>query len=254
MSASEYADFLLAEELVSSHFDERFGDEWRTEEELTSLIHSAIEESFARHGYSVGRQFDDVAIGYIPWLLTNGGLVKEGDAYTGNYFKLRVAQKNLILKKYIESQSVAKRIRTLRSDALGRALRRLAEENSWTTVSLAAGQAEDAATTSVAIPASDRIVTLNHNQADEIVAATDTVIDGLQTENSIDGDAELRDRFLGQLRASRELVRAQSVRAYLLYESVVGVLGALIERYKDQAIAEAAKKLLDLLIERVFKS
>jgi len=109
-----------------------------------------------------------------------------------------------------------------------------------------------APSTQVPVPAADRIVTLGHNQQADIEAAADEVIAELSKENSIGGDTSLRERFLAELSAGRELVRAPSVRAYLLYDTLVRVLGMLIERYKDQAIAEAAKKLLGLLIEHIF--
>jgi hypothetical protein len=101
------------------------------------------------------------------------------------------------------------------------------------------------------VPASDRIVTLSHNQQIELEVSSTELIDGLAKENSIDGDASLRERFLGQLRAGRELIRAQTFRVYLLYESILTVLNSLIERYQGQAIGQVAKKLLDLLIEHV---
>ena len=102
------------------------------------------------------------------------------------------------------------------------------------------------------VPASDRIVRLNDNQIDALSNAIDDVATGVGKENAIDGDPNIRERFLGELAAGRELVRAKSVRAYLLYETLVKLLSSLIDRYKDQALAEAAKKLLELLIEHVF--
>jgi len=254
MSAADYADFLLAEEIAGPEFDQHFGDDWRTHEELNQILCDAIQSAFARHGYEVGRNFDEQAREYIPWMAQQGAIAKEGDAYTGTYYKLLIGQKREVLRKYLATQPIAKRIRTLRSDALGRALKRLAEEGGWPEQVSSPTQPEDVGTIAVSVPASDRIVTLSHNQSEEIEAATDAVIDELQGANGIDGDADMRARFLGQLRASKELVRSQSIRAYLLYETAVGVLGALVERYKDHAIAEVAQRLLDLLIERVFKS
>jgi len=102
------------------------------------------------------------------------------------------------------------------------------------------------------VPASDRVVTLSHNHQLELEETSTGLIDTLSKENSIDGDAGLKDIFLGQLRAGRELIRAQTFRAFLLYETLMTILGGLIERYKDQAIGQAAKKLLDLLIEHIF--
>jgi hypothetical protein len=104
------------------------------------------------------------------------------------------------------------------------------------------------------VPAADRIVLLNDNQRNAIDEVSGELHCHLTKENSIDGDAGLRDRFLSEISAARELVRAQSVRAYLLYETVVSVLVTLIDRYKGQALGQTAKKLLDLLIEHVLKN
>ncbi|HKY82093.1 MAG TPA: hypothetical protein VJM09_11560 [Sphingobium sp.] len=101
-------------------------------------------------------------------------------------------------------------------------------------------------------PASNRIVTLSHNQQADLELASTEVIDALSTENSIDGNPQLRDAALGQLRAARELIRGQSLNAYLLYSSAVILLEGLIKRYGGQAIGHAAKKLLDLMIEHIF--
>lgn len=104
------------------------------------------------------------------------------------------------------------------------------------------------------IPASDRIVSLIHNQQTELENSTTELIETLEAENSIDGDSSLRQRVLGQLKAGRELIRAQSFSAYLLHQTLMTALGGLIEKYKGQAIGETAKKLLGLLIEHIFKA
>ena len=104
-----------------------------------------------------------------------------------------------------------------------------------------------------AVPASDRIVTLSHNQQLELEESANDLIEKVSRENAIDGDSTVRQVVIGQLSAARELLRAQSFRAYLMYETLVGILNSLIEKYGGQAIGEAAKKLLDLLIEQVLK-
>ncbi len=106
---------------------------------------------------------------------------------------------------------------------------------------------------SVSVPASDRIVKLTDNQINEIDRSIEEVISGISQENSIDGDHDLRSRFLGQLAATRELIQAGSVRAFLIYETAIRILGVLIHRYQGHVIGETAKKLLDLLIESVLK-
>jgi hypothetical protein len=102
-------------------------------------------------------------------------------------------------------------------------------------------------------PASDRIVTLSHNQQVDLESASTDLIETVEKENSLDGDSGLRQRILGQIRAGRELIRAQVLSAYLLYQTLVAALGRLITRYKGHAIGIAAAKLLELLIEHIFK-
>lgn len=101
-------------------------------------------------------------------------------------------------------------------------------------------------------PASDRIVTLTHNQQADLEAASSGLIDTVEKENALDGDSALRQRILGQIRAGRELIRAQTLSAYLLYQILVSALGRLVDRYKGHAIGIAAAKLLELLIEHIF--
>lgn len=106
--------------------------------------------------------------------------------------------------------------------------------------------------TTLEAPASDRIVTLTHNQQTELESASTDLIDLVEQENSIDGDTGLRQRIIGELRAGRELIRAQSVRAYLLHLTFVSALNGLIEKYGKTAIGVAATKLLELVIEHIF--
>lgn len=104
-----------------------------------------------------------------------------------------------------------------------------------------------------AIPAADRIVTLSHNQMSSLDLSTGELVALVEQENSVDGDAEHRNLLVGQLKAGRELIRAQTFRAYLLYQTLLTTLGVLIDRYGTTAIGVAATKLLELLIEQVFK-
>jgi hypothetical protein len=105
----------------------------------------------------------------------------------------------------------------------------------------------------LSVPASDRLITLDHNQKSALETATSEVIAAVELENSVDGDPSLRQVLVGQLKSARELVRAQVFNAHLLYISTINALGFLIKKYGNQTIGHAAKKLLDLLIEEVFK-
>jgi hypothetical protein len=106
---------------------------------------------------------------------------------------------------------------------------------------------------SVPVPASDRVVTLSDNQRDELESAASEIISGMQAANAVDGDVELKERFIAQISAARELVRSQSVRAYLFYQLVVEVLARLISTYGKTTLGVAAAKLLEIYIEHLVK-
>lgn len=101
-------------------------------------------------------------------------------------------------------------------------------------------------------PAADRIVRLDDNQIKSIDDTAQEIIDLLEPENSIDGDIDERSRILCQIRAARELIRAGSVRAYLMYETLMQALLLLIQKYKGKALGQVASKFLDMLIEHIF--
>jgi hypothetical protein len=105
----------------------------------------------------------------------------------------------------------------------------------------------------VPVPASDRIVNLSHNQQSALDGASTELIAELERANAVDGDEPLRQRFLAQLAAARELVRAESIRAYLFYQLVVEVLSRLIATYGKTGLGVAAAKLLELYIEYLVK-
>jgi hypothetical protein len=102
------------------------------------------------------------------------------------------------------------------------------------------------------VPASDRIVTLGDNSAGDLVGASTELVELVEAEAAIDGDTGLRDQFVGQLKAGIELIREKTFNAYLLHQTVISLLGRLIEKYKGQAIGETAKKLWGLLLDHVF--
>ena len=101
------------------------------------------------------------------------------------------------------------------------------------------------------VPASDRIVTINHNQQDEIEGRTLEIIQELEPENSIDGEDGLRELILGKLKAGRELVLAGVFSLDSLRLTLVVGLQMLVEKYKDHAIGAVAGNLLALILKEL---
>ncbi len=104
----------------------------------------------------------------------------------------------------------------------------------------------------IPLPASDRVVTLGHNAIGDLDGASTDLIDLVAAETDVDGDPSLRDQFLGQLKAGRELIREKTLSAYLLHQTVMSLLGRLIEKYKGKAIGESARALFALLVQHIF--
>lgn len=101
------------------------------------------------------------------------------------------------------------------------------------------------------IPASDRTVTLNHNQFTAIDGPVEELIVALDADNGIPDELGLREKILGQIRAGRELLRAGVFDGHLFYLSMVVGLKLLIEKYKDHIVGALASKLLDAIIEQL---
>lgn len=94
------------------------------------------------------------------------------------------------------------------------------------------------------IPASDRTVTLTHNQQVELEAQTQEIIEVVEKQNHIDGDVSLRSKIIGQLKAGLELIRASVFDAQIMYLTLVETLKLLVARYDQGIIGSLAGALL----------
>ncbi|MGC4251317.1 MAG: hypothetical protein QM605_07585 [Sphingobium sp.] len=104
------------------------------------------------------------------------------------------------------------------------------------------------------IPASDRIVSLTHNQVNSLEEPIREIVDLLGKENAIPDDPGGRERLLGQIKAGRELLRSGTFRGYLFYVTIIGALNELIRRYQGHVIAMVAASLVDLLVKTVLQA
>ncbi len=99
------------------------------------------------------------------------------------------------------------------------------------------------------VPASDRIVTINHNQQIEFEEATNEIIEKVEQENSIDGDNDLRSQILGQLKAGLEFIRAGIFKSQLLFLSLIDALQVLVLRYEKETVGALAAALIAELVK-----
>ncbi|MEM7690652.1 MAG: hypothetical protein AAF291_16685 [Pseudomonadota bacterium] len=109
------------------------------------------------------------------------------------------------------------------------------------------GGGGDESTTS--IPASDRLVTVSHNQSEELEKEIDKVLCEVEAFNSVDGEDGLREAVIGQLKAGRELIRAGWFKVYTLEVTLLSALRFLAERYEKEAVGALAAGLIAALIK-----
>lgn len=109
------------------------------------------------------------------------------------------------------------------------------------------------AETEQAIPASDRLVTLGHNQISEFQKSVDSLVSEMEKDNGVPDRPGLRERLLGQIRAGRELIIAGQFKAYLLYEVLITALNEIIEKYGNETIKSLANALLGALVAQLFE-
>lgn len=99
-----------------------------------------------------------------------------------------------------------------------------------------------------AIPASDRIVSLSHNQFKEIDEPTGELLEQLEKDNGIPDHPGLKERLAGQISAGRELLRSGEFQLDIFKATMVAGLSELKDRYGDHAIGAAASALLTLIL------
>lgn len=104
------------------------------------------------------------------------------------------------------------------------------------------------------VPASDRVVTLNHNQISDADRSVSELVQELENDNGDPDQPGLRERLLGQIKAGRELIRGGQFRAYLLYETLVRALSELIKRYKNPTIVALANALLGAVVGQLLQA
>jgi hypothetical protein len=102
-------------------------------------------------------------------------------------------------------------------------------------------------------PTDDRSLTIEPSQIAAIRPPLDDLIDQVQADNGLPDFPNFRERVLGQIKAGREMLLSGCVRAQLLYWVLLRGLAELVEKYGQKAIGVAARHLIELLVDQVFK-
>ena len=106
----------------------------------------------------------------------------------------------------------------------------------------------DSSTKAVSFPASDRRVSISHNEYIKVEPALSDLVEHLDRDNGLPDDPTFRQRVIGQIRAGRELLRSGEIKLYVLQITLFAALNELIDRYKDTVISGLAVALLDHLL------
>ena len=249
----DYIRHVLEEFVLNGNFDSKFGGGWIDSEELSKLTFDLPVWAFADFGYDASGKYVDQSALLINSLLANTALIQEGDEYSGFWTKLRIGQKVKYLQSLREGNVATKRVSSLGEIALKRALQKIAGEDGLSPLS----EAEVADTSilvdeldATLVPASDRLVSLKHNEQSEIEGPLEEVLSLVEAENSIHGEEGLRELTLGRLRAGRELIKAGVFSLRSLHLTLIVGLQMLVEKYGNSAIGIVATKLLDLVLKQ----
>ena len=247
MSAQNHLRAILVLRLGWESFSSSFGYDWKTLEKARLDLINEFSNVLFESGFETGfeRDIEQVA----DWILVGKAFESKGNKYTGTWCKLlRSGQTNLV-DHFRKTDVEGALVYQLGGEAALAALQNVGVELGWTSIPDSDENSEDYTKTS-GVPASDRIVTLHHNQQREIEAPIEEVLDLLEPENSIAGEDGLRELVIGRLKAGRELIRAGIFSIRSLELTLIVGLKMLVERYGDAAIALAASKVLDMLLKQ----
>ncbi|WP_394728219.1 hypothetical protein [Altererythrobacter sp. GH1-8] len=216
---------------------------------MLSAVEDYVVRNLSKHDAQDFLVHENIAAWLFEMFLEGGAIERRETPFAGDYFKFNQQAFQRVRPEYLQSSPVHKIAGEIGGRYYADAFEaieqsRLEGRESEDTVLL--GDYVDAEI----VPASDRIVRLDHNQREEIDRPVDELIKSVEAENSIDGEDGVRELVLGRLKAGRELVRAGIFSVQSLQLTLIVGLQLLVERYKETAIAIAAAKLLDLLLKQ----
>jgi hypothetical protein len=215
--------------------------------ETVEDLKSAIEENYPAH-------LDDARLAYLTKALERFGFIQvTNDQYAGDY--ITPATGWGVSYRLNKLREVSPDHGLLYALSGGERLLNLAFQNAgfWGDLDaeIEAGPIEPEVPESEQdeeVPASDRSVSLTHNQFKEIDEPTGALLDDLDQDNGIPDHPGLKERLAGQIRAGRELLRAGEFQLGIFRATMLAGLEELKERYGDHAIGAASGALLTLIL------
>jgi len=250
----QYVRYILETYVLEGNFDSNFAKTWVDQHDLEQITENLARLAFQAYGIDPSNRYSDLSTEIISHLIADSVIVREGDDYSGYWYKLRPERKASSIDILHKKNPVVERINKIGEEALRRALVKIVDEdNLWSDVE---GEIEsppfdllEHGDTKLTIPASDRVVSIGHNYATEFDRQTSLLIEQVASLNGIDEGSNLREVVIGQLKAGRELIRAGSFKLYLLQITLIDTLLMLAKRYEKEAIGGLAGALASALIK-----
>ena len=239
-------DYLLVWYFSQQYNEGAIPSHFMTRSEEISALESAI--------FAAGASLPHSEICDAKWLANylfdefreNDLLPTEIDPIAGAYFHLDLKGIGGFRNKYLQDSPIFARLQKVGTRLIPDALSAYKEMG-------ANPSDHDNLDDSDIVPASDRLVTLNDNQISEIHEPIDEIIDQMEAHNGDPDDVNFRSRVIGQLKAGRELVRVGVFKYWLFEQTLLNAIGELIQKYAGSALGIAAAKLLEMLLEKIFR-
>jgi hypothetical protein len=124
-----YISYILINYISDGNFDAVFGNDWIDESGLDSLRGVVCDYAFAEYNIDAGQKYSDQVSGIFDTLQSRQAILREGDEYSGLWFKLRPATKKKVMEEILSQNPVSDRVSRLGEEALRRALVKVVSED-----------------------------------------------------------------------------------------------------------------------------
>lgn len=212
---------------------------WNRRSEIVPIFETALQSILDHHGASDvidAREFAEVLFGEFE---ASNSLQKREIDFAGDYYSLSHNRFNAVRQKELDNNVIHQMSEQIGARFYGDVFAGFRGQHPLL-------RERDAAQL---VPASNRIVSLSHNQIVAMEEPIADLVDKLERDNGIPDSPGLKEQLVGEIKAGRELLRAGTYRAYLLHVTLIRALGEIMKRYQGSAIAMVAASLVDLLVK-----
>lgn len=226
-------------------------ENWLDSDSFTSEMQRIFVDAIFELGYTCDTEkYVELLWGWRTHF-RNFGLQISQNEYFGNHEKFVLSIALTKFESFFIHSKVADAIENFGPGAFERAVSRIAVEEGWRPVRAQAFDFRefDADIGSPSIPASNRIVRIDHNKATEFTKSADQIASQIAQRNEVSGSVELRDYLVGCIRAGSELLNAGCFKPYTLEVTLLQSLRFLASRYEKETIGGLAAALATSLVQ-----